>query len=397
IHVFHDTDLNTIWDQIEDWQNDQIMNKLFNYHLRKNINASINWKNLFINWQNQESNLIELTTKLKEIHPPNYTVKDRELCTWRALLQYIGYTNIIPFGKDSTVSNYLIIEARQYARINSPGANVVMSSYKTDSATGLSIYYLKNNKEALWERFYEEYLMVLKKQHFISIYELDKKGAVIVIDYKMKILLKSVRETKQNFFRKKGWLLHLVLIYTRFPNNNNLQARAFDYWSTNSRQDAWFTASSFHAAINELNPQPEWVSFLSDNRPHYYNADLMIIIKRWKEYRHVHLRFNITQRSDIELVIERIRKTSVAHLEPEHTKDNKISDKKQINTLPVNRTIFYCKIRKIEKKEIEKPDPQVFQYTTPKSPWFVPLSNKSGVTSHNLTVDQLQKPSEERK
>ena len=32
-----------------------------------------------------------------------------------------------------------------------------MSSYKTDSTTGLSVYYLKNNKEALQEWFYTEY------------------------------------------------------------------------------------------------------------------------------------------------------------------------------------------------------------------------------------------------
>ena len=34
--------------------------------------------------------------------------------------------------------------------------------------------------------------------------EINEKGAVIVIDYKMKILPKSARETKQDFFGKKG-------------------------------------------------------------------------------------------------------------------------------------------------------------------------------------------------
>ncbi|RIB07083.1 hypothetical protein C2G38_2215480 [Gigaspora rosea] len=48
-----------------------------------------------------ESNLIELTTKLQEIYPPNYIIKDRELHAWRALLQYTGCTNIAPFGKES--------------------------------------------------------------------------------------------------------------------------------------------------------------------------------------------------------------------------------------------------------------------------------------------------------
>jgi len=30
----------------------------------------------------------------------------------------------------------------------------------------------------------------------------------------------------------------------------------------------------------ELNPKPEWITFISDNGPHYHNADLMII-RRW--------------------------------------------------------------------------------------------------------------------
>ncbi|CAG8639644.1 7378_t:CDS:2, partial [Racocetra fulgida] len=84
---------------------------------------------------------------------------------------------------------------RQYARINSLGdiqleklkitreklapekkeqieyfiqnkANVVMSFYKTDSTTKLPIYYLKNNKEALWKWFHEEYPNGVKRTTF---------------------------------------------------------------------------------------------------------------------------------------------------------------------------------------------------------------------------------------
>ncbi|CAG8780753.1 20581_t:CDS:2, partial [Racocetra persica] len=77
------------------------------------------------------------------------------------------------------VSNYLITEACHYACINGPGANVVMSFYKTDSATGLPIHYLKDSKEALWERFYEEYPDGAKRTTFYKYLEgeLDEKGA----------------------------------------------------------------------------------------------------------------------------------------------------------------------------------------------------------------------------
>ena len=45
----------------DDWKNEEIMNKIYNYHLKKRILTSINWKNLFIEWQDQKSNIIELT------------------------------------------------------------------------------------------------------------------------------------------------------------------------------------------------------------------------------------------------------------------------------------------------------------------------------------------------
>lgn len=89
----------------------------------------------------------------------------------------------------------MITEACRYARINGPGcvqlekpkitikkltpekeeqiesffqdkANVIMSSYKTDSATGLPVHYLKNTKKALWERFHEEYPDGIKRTTF---------------------------------------------------------------------------------------------------------------------------------------------------------------------------------------------------------------------------------------
>ncbi|CAG8808579.1 12765_t:CDS:2, partial [Gigaspora rosea] len=44
----------------------------------------------------------------------------------------------------------------------------------------------------------------LNTQFNTNLLKLYNKGAVLVIDYKMKILPKSARETKQEFFGKKG-------------------------------------------------------------------------------------------------------------------------------------------------------------------------------------------------
>ncbi|RIB04743.1 hypothetical protein C2G38_2221482 [Gigaspora rosea] len=262
----------------------------------------------------------------------------------------------------------------------------------------------------------------------------------------MKILPKSARKTKQDFFRKKVWTLHSILIYTCLYNNANLQVCALDHWSTDICQDAWFTASSLHASISEIDPQPEWVTFISDNEPHYHNADLMMIMGRWKEWynihvrkwtfleageaktaidshyahishainRHVRLGFNIAQGSDIKLAIEGICGTLVAHLEPERPKD-----KKRINTLPGNSNWFLwewpwdnnytgyvrarampnigefnefapAKLEKLQKKDIQKPNPQVSQHSVPKSPWFVPMPHKLEIRPYRLTIDRLK-------
>ncbi|RIB00511.1 hypothetical protein C2G38_2051598, partial [Gigaspora rosea] len=130
--------------------------------------------------------------------------------------------------------------------------------------------------------------------------------------------------------------------------------------------------------------------------------------------RHVRLGFNIAQGSDIELAFEGICGTSVAHLEPEHPKG-----KKRVNTLPGNSNWFSwewpwddnntgyvraraipnigewneftpAKLEKLQKKDIQKPNPQVSQHSVPKSPWFVPMPHKSKIHPDRLTVDQLK-------
>lgn len=88
-----------------------------------------------------------------------------------------------------------VSKARQYARINGPGApqaqkpiitrdklgqekkenldqffsdkaNVIMSSYKTDIATQEPVHYLKNTKQELWEKFHEKYPNGVKRTTF---------------------------------------------------------------------------------------------------------------------------------------------------------------------------------------------------------------------------------------
>ena len=53
------------------------MESLWNYHLRKCTLAP--WNEFFIQWYNAKKTIIEITSALKKIYPPNYEFKEREM------------------------------------------------------------------------------------------------------------------------------------------------------------------------------------------------------------------------------------------------------------------------------------------------------------------------------
>ena len=61
-------------------------------------------------------------------------------------------------------------------------------------------------------------------------------------------------------------------------NDENLDIQAYDHWSSDTKQDAWFTASCFEAVFMTINPKPHWIKIISDNSGHYHNLELMLII-----------------------------------------------------------------------------------------------------------------------
>ena len=130
----------------------------------------------------------------------------------------------------------------------------------------------------------------LNAQFNANLLDLNENGAVLVVDYKMKILPKSARETKAEFFGKKGWTLHTILMYTKQPGCQELDVHAYDHWSMDARQDSWFTASSLHAVIESLENKPKWITIISDNGPHYHNADLMMILGNWLEWYQINVK-----------------------------------------------------------------------------------------------------------
>ncbi|CAG8634508.1 546_t:CDS:2, partial [Diversispora eburnea] len=130
-----------------DWTNDETIDELYSYYLKKRTLANINWQ------------------------------KKR---AWSTFFRATGCTNIMPFGIDKYK------EAKTFARINGPGCSIIkkltihhtrfseeakdqfekffsdksivnMSSYKVDLQTKLPVLYLKDNKTALWKKFLETY------------------------------------------------------------------------------------------------------------------------------------------------------------------------------------------------------------------------------------------------
>jgi hypothetical protein len=124
----------------------------------------------------------------------------------------------------------------------------------------------------------------LNSQFNAALRELTHNSAVLVCDYKMKVNPKSSRETKQEFFGKEGWTLHTILVITKSSVNNELIVRAFDHWSDDGKQDAYFTASAFDAVLPKLGENVEWIKIFSDNGGHYHNSELMVIVSYWKKW-----------------------------------------------------------------------------------------------------------------
>src|SRR6185369_13193477 len=116
--------------------------------------------------------------------------------------------------------------------------------------------------------------------------ELKKNGAVLVCDYKMKVNPKSSRETKSEFYGKEGWTLHTILVITKpSEDSDELIVRAFDHWSDDGKQDAWFTASAFDAVLSKIGEECiEYIRIFSDNGGHYHNSELMVIVSYWKKW-----------------------------------------------------------------------------------------------------------------
>jgi len=53
----------------------------------------------------------------------------------------------------------------------------------------------------------------------------------------MRILPKSVKETKENFYIKCEWTLHTILVFIKSKNSEELELMAYDHWFNDTKQN----------------------------------------------------------------------------------------------------------------------------------------------------------------
>ena len=85
---------------LTDWNNEIIMEHLYALYLKRNIRRSVEWCQVFQNWIQQKSNIIELYAHFGKIYDLDYEFQERELHAWRMMLRATGCTNITSYNKD---------------------------------------------------------------------------------------------------------------------------------------------------------------------------------------------------------------------------------------------------------------------------------------------------------
>ncbi|RHZ72698.1 hypothetical protein Glove_241g40 [Diversispora epigaea] len=97
----------------------------------------------------------------------------------------------------------------------------------SDIEVMISVHIINNNLKKQLLRQLQELQRYIRKQYSKKLKisldeELNDKGAVIIVDYKMKILSQNVKKTKAEFFDKCDWSLHFVLVYIKNIEQNQI-------------------------------------------------------------------------------------------------------------------------------------------------------------------------------
>ncbi|PKK66291.1 hypothetical protein RhiirC2_784978 [Rhizophagus irregularis] len=87
---------------LDDWNNEYILENLFDYHVKRRTLANANWKYFFTNWAESENPIIDFELFLHAIYPKGYEFSERELGAWQTMLKAAGATNITPWSYEES-------------------------------------------------------------------------------------------------------------------------------------------------------------------------------------------------------------------------------------------------------------------------------------------------------
>ena len=87
---------------LEEWNDEAVLQQVFQYHLKKQTRSDINWIEFIRNWRDKESEIIELQTSLVQVYGPKYKISPRELRGWKSMLRHMGCNKITPYNKDQS-------------------------------------------------------------------------------------------------------------------------------------------------------------------------------------------------------------------------------------------------------------------------------------------------------
>ncbi|CAB4416348.1 unnamed protein product [Rhizophagus irregularis] len=85
-----------------DWNDEVILEQLFDYHVKRRTLADANWKYFFMSWAKSKNPIIEFEPALRAIYPKGYEFSERELGAWQTMLKAAGATNITPWSSEES-------------------------------------------------------------------------------------------------------------------------------------------------------------------------------------------------------------------------------------------------------------------------------------------------------
>ncbi|PKK71015.1 hypothetical protein RhiirC2_829008 [Rhizophagus irregularis] len=256
--------------------------------------------------------------------------------------------------------------------------NVNMSSYKTDSETGLPVLYLQDTKALLWKKFSESFPNGMRRTSFMTRLQGNR------YQYKEDLggLCSTCNECGYEVFVE---IEDLIDNYV-----SDIQLR--EWYDISPRRWLFLEAGEAKTAIDS------------------HHAQISHAIKRWVKIGH-----EIEEGEDIENAIKDLSGTHVSHLEPDRDKEkgklgtiNGISNWHEftwpetgentgyicIRALPEFgnwNKISHCQIDKITKsRTFEKPTPIYTTHTQPSKSWTVPLTSRKENTQGDQEIQEVE-------